>query len=708
MNISTEERGKMVLKQDKLNCVKEQLKTEFIGIHDQIDEVCSLLESWYLFPHEQVRPLVINLWGLTGCGKTALVSRLFELLEVFSIVKFDIGEFAEETSNTLKYNLSSQVRKARKENNIPVFVFDEFQLGRTIDDEGMEMERGGLRVIWELFDSGKFEMFDDSLGNTSIMKLFAKLQYALEKGVEVENGKIVKGKAIYDKIFASIDDEPSISRESFKKYYTDNPFVPIDDLWCVKKLNEDRFISELQLTEYLKTLNGKEIVAFIENTMERAFRPIQHDLSSSVIFVIGNIDEAYKGTTHDLNPDIDADTLYEITSKISITDIKNALLARFRAEQISRLGNNHIIYKSFTGQMYKDLIELEINRFKTKLAKKFAVEVEITDNIKDLIYKEGVFPTQGVRPIFSTIVNLIESYVGKIMVDSIKANMTFDKLIWDLNVPDEYKITLIQTVKKKTVEHVLNYSIKLKLENIRQSTSDDKQALTAIHESGHALASIYGLNICPKVVVSKTANSGIGGFCHVDVPEYESKEFLLNYLQVAMGGYVAEKMVFGDDNLTNGSHLDMKSITETALSIVKEYGMTGLPVYYSFPDFRVSTNFICTDETLDEITLDLVKNAIGKTEQILKDNITLLLRMGEFLSTNSRIDSDGIKGLVEKYGSYVPKYKTKDDYYDFKSILLDKIKALGKKKDTKKALMDSLVLNEEKPKRKPRKIKKND
>lgn len=708
MKLSQEERDKIISKQEQLRIVKETLKQEFVGIDGPIDEICNLLESWYLFPHGQVRPLVINLWGLTGCGKTALITRLFELLEISSIVKFDIGDFAEETSSTLKYKLSAQVRKVRKENNIPVFVFDEFQLGRTIDDEGMEMDRSGLRIIWELFDSGKFEMIEDSWENTSIMNIFSKLQYALKEGVEVENGKIIKGKVIYDKIFSSIDDELSISRKAIKKYYTENPFVPVDDLWCIKKLNDDRFISELQLTEYLKTLNGKEIVDFIEDTMERSFRPVQHDLSSSVIFVIGNIDEAYKGTTQDLDPDIDADTLYEITSKISITDIKKALLARFRAEQISRLGNNHIIYKSFTGQMYKDLIELEINRFKTKLAKKFDIEVEITDNIKDLIYKEGVFPTQGVRPIFSTIVNLIESYVGKIMVDSIKSNITFDKLIWDLNAPDEYKITLFQTVKKKTVEHILNYSIKLKLENIRQSTSDDRQALTAIHESGHALASIYGLNICPKVVVTKTANSGICGFCHVDVPEYESKEFLLNYLQVAMGGYVAEKMVFGDDNLTNGSYLDMKNITETALCIVKKYGMIGLPVYYSFPDFRVSTNFICTDETQDEIALNLVKTAIGKTEQILKDNMTLLLRLGEFLSTNSRIDSESIKGVVEKYGSYVPKYKTKDDYYDFKSILLDKIEALDKKKDTKKALIDSLVLNEEPPKRKPRKIKEND
>ena len=48
-----------------------------------------------------------------------------------------------------------------------------------------------------------------------------------------------------------------------------------------------------------------------------------------------------------MSPDLDADSLYEQTSKINLSDIKRSLTFLYRPEQISRLGNNHIIYKSY-------------------------------------------------------------------------------------------------------------------------------------------------------------------------------------------------------------------------------------------------------------------------------------------------------------------------------------------------------------------------
>ncbi len=68
-------------KKEKLFGVKAQLKTEFIGLEKIIDEVIDLLMPWFLFPDAQLRPTIINMWGLTGSGKTALVNRIIELLD---------------------------------------------------------------------------------------------------------------------------------------------------------------------------------------------------------------------------------------------------------------------------------------------------------------------------------------------------------------------------------------------------------------------------------------------------------------------------------------------------------------------------------------------------------------------------------------------------------------------------------------------------
>ena len=47
-----------------------QLKKEFVGLDGIIDELSDTILPWWLFPENQLRPLIINLWGMTGSGKT--------------------------------------------------------------------------------------------------------------------------------------------------------------------------------------------------------------------------------------------------------------------------------------------------------------------------------------------------------------------------------------------------------------------------------------------------------------------------------------------------------------------------------------------------------------------------------------------------------------------------------------------------------------
>ncbi|MBK6399461.1 MAG: hypothetical protein IPF75_14670 [Bacteroidetes bacterium] len=128
----------------------------------------------------------------------------------------------------------------------------------------------------------------------------------------------------------------------------------------------------------------------------------QIDLSKSIIFVLGNLDEAYY-MSNSLNPDISADELYESTCKINIAHIKNALKKRFRNEQIARLGNNHIIYRSFTNQNFRDLISQKLSGLNEYVKNKFDLNINLSSSVIDVIYGEGVFPAQGTRPVFTTI-----------------------------------------------------------------------------------------------------------------------------------------------------------------------------------------------------------------------------------------------------------------------------------------------------------------
>jgi len=67
-------------KREKLEYVKAELKKRFFGIDEVIDKFISSIESWYFFPDLRTKPLVVNLWGITGVGKTALVRSFVELI----------------------------------------------------------------------------------------------------------------------------------------------------------------------------------------------------------------------------------------------------------------------------------------------------------------------------------------------------------------------------------------------------------------------------------------------------------------------------------------------------------------------------------------------------------------------------------------------------------------------------------------------------
>jgi polynucleotide 5'-kinase involved in rRNA processing len=77
----------------KLEKIKPILKSEFVGLDAQIDQIINSISGWYMLPDAQSRPLIINLWGMTGTGKTTLVRRLVNLLEFdTSYSEVDVGK----------------------------------------------------------------------------------------------------------------------------------------------------------------------------------------------------------------------------------------------------------------------------------------------------------------------------------------------------------------------------------------------------------------------------------------------------------------------------------------------------------------------------------------------------------------------------------------------------------------------------------------
>lgn len=114
--------------------------------------------------------------------------------------------------------------------------------------------------------------------------------------------------------------------------------------------------------------------------------------------------------------------------------------------------------------------------------------------------------------------------------------------------------------------------------NERPSMAQSAEAvkLTAYHEGGHAIVALYTQGADP-IHKATIAPRGLALGMVMQLPEGDtysvSKAQLEAQMDVAMGGRVAEEMIFGPSAVTTGAESDLGKATRIATAIVKSYGM---------------------------------------------------------------------------------------------------------------------------------------
>jgi len=640
----------IVTKQKRLETARGQLKTEFVGLNNIIDELIDIVSSWYIFPYIQEKPVIVNLWGLTGTGKTSLVNRLVELLGFsgkffkFNMLErnsysFDVGRVLENVYD----DFSGQPL---------VISFDEFQNARSISEDGMEKDKTSMRIVWDIMDSGKFWKSREESITIHLNEYIKFCRYMITLGVKVKNGIVVEKKELFkEKLEILNERETFIFSSSY--YLTDQEREKPNELYFANlnlasylyKISKDIFVNSYEIVDKLSTMNGEETIAFLEMVLDHGTGMKMIDLSKSIIFVMGNIDEAYT-MGDNYTTDISADEFYEESKKINIVDIKNALKTRFRNEQIARFGNTHLIYPAFSEEGYKAIIEIELAKIEAKLDKEFSVKINFDKTIKEFIYSEGVVPAQGVRPLLTTIQNTISSRLSKVMSEMLVKELSPNLIIFKYQsgfVTIEYYATgeLIHTFRDKQV---------LNLEKLRKPKRDDKQAIVAVHESGHAILTVLLLKIVPEAVFSVTTSIGIDGMVYSKTKwEYLSKKEMLKRIAIYLGGYVAEKLIFGEENVTTGSELDIKMATVFVTRMLKYSGMGKVVAHFNVKDINSNTSIFDLDNKINTEAQEWLKKGIELAEKTLKENYTLLLNMSDWLSDHPIMKKEQMKEFIVKY-----------------------------------------------------------
>tara|TARA_Y100001970_G_C14258231_1_gene877257 strand:+ start:5435 stop:7384 length:1950 start_codon:yes stop_codon:yes gene_type:complete len=190
--------------------------------------------------------------------------------------------------------------------------------------------------------------------------------------------------------------------------------------------------------------------------------------------------------------------------------------------------------------------------------------------------------------------------------------------------------------------------------------TDEEKRLTAYHEAGHALVAAH-LEASDPIHKATIIPRGRALGMVVRLPEQDrvsvSREKLLADIAVAMGGRIAEEIIFGYDKVTSGASSDIKAATQLAKSMVTQFGMSDElgPLSYNeneqevFLGHSVTQSKNISEATADKIDVEvrkLVDSCYDNARTIIMDNLEDLHSLGKALLEYESLTGEDIDRVL--------------------------------------------------------------
>ena len=627
--ISQEQINHIRDRQASLKNAGSKLKEHFCGLDDVIDRILKSIEVWYVMPELLTRPLTCNLWGMTGVGKTDLVRRLVKLLSYddrfCEIELTNEGCPAHPYASSISRILSSS--STIQPTQPGILLLDEIQRFRTIGEDGMELHGYKFQDIWTLLSDGRlpYEIDYDYLMElvySSQMRKQADERSLLKKNKK----KTTKSKHPKPRVAVSDLEDPEDSEESMPSYYSLKYFKQA--LRLVEPL------------EVIATWSDEKKLSMVFNKMEDKSIYDHMDYRKLLIFISGNIDEAYHFAKRTDETEIDADVFHQRSLRINILDIKGALRKRFRAEQIARFGNIHVIYPSLSRKTYELIIQRRIQEVCLGVQARCGVTLTVDKSMETLIYNNGVFPVQGTRPVLSTISDAFENSLPTLLL---RAMM-------------EQKEQMVISAKGghivgTTDKEVYQIPFVGVLDKIREDGRNkaDQRAKTAVHEAGHGL--VYGIlyKVSPLNIASNSISTDAEGYMqgHTHVG---SRQMLFDEIIVNMAGQAAEEYVFGESLRTIGMESDLSMSTMLASNMVRRYNMGEIPGHVLQPTGDGSENCLQNIEDTNGEIEKILMDARKRADSIIRNHTPLFLELASEAIKQESLSSYEVQRIFAKWG----------------------------------------------------------
>ena len=210
-----------------------------------------------------------------------------------------------------------------------------------------------------------------------------------------------------------------------------------------------------------------------------------------------------------------------------------------------------------------------------------------------------------------------------------------------------------------TLEHLERAKDKILMGGERHMViSDQERRITAYHEAGHALVARLLPSTDPvhKVTILPRGRAlGVTQQLPEDDRYHYPRSYLVNRLCVALGGRVAERLVFND--ISSGAQSDLKNVTELAEKMVCQWGMSekiGAMTFHRgeehpFLGMKLAEEKTFSEEMawlIDQEIAALIRGAEGKATELLEQNRSKLDALAQALLEEETLDGERVDQVL--------------------------------------------------------------
>ena len=193
--------------------------------------------------------------------------------------------------------------------------------------------------------------------------------------------------------------------------------------------------------------------------------------------------------------------------------------------------------------------------------------------------------------------------------------------------------------------------------------SEKRKTLVAYHEAGHALVGALMPDYYPVQKISIIPRGNAGGLTWFTPSEDRmesglySRSYLQNQMAVALGGRIAEEIIFGEEEVTTGASNDLQQVARVARQMVMRFGMSeklgpvalGRQQGNMFLGRDIASERDFSEETaaiIDDEVSQLVAEAYRRAKDVLIVNRLVLDKIAAMLVDKETVDSEELQDLL--------------------------------------------------------------